>query len=335
MSVEDPRDGHLSEFFPGYEPPPPPPKAHLEVGLYADVSHEDYHADPCARPSLSSGVARMIVDESPLHAHLIHPRLGAAGGKNSRVFDRGTMLHLLLLGKGQDFVEIEADNYKKAWAQQQRDAAYADKRVPVLSRELEEYNRIVKIFREKLAATVDDAGQPDPVVFDGESELTGIWEEPIAGAADAGPVACRLRADHWRPQRLEILDVKTTVKSVSPRSIARQLYDNGADVQHAHYTAGMSSLVDGAQGRVRMRYLFLEVNPPHDVVVIEPNGEYRELGRRRWSRALRRWAACLGADAWPGHSGGRTLRISPPKYAVNDDAEADMAAMGPPSRPDF
>lgn len=297
----------------------------LGVGVYADVSHEDYHADPGERPSLSSGVAKVIVEESPLHAHLIHPRLGAGGVVHSRVFDRGTMVHLLLLGKGQAFVEIETTDYKTKVAQQQRDAAWASGLVPVLSRELEEYRRLAEIFRQKLKAQIDDDGQPDPVLFDGESELTGLWEED--------GVLCRLRADHWRASALELLDVKTTIKSVSPRAIARQMYDNGTDIQCDHYTRGMEKLVD-AQGRVRMRFVYLEMKPPYDVVVAEPDGTMRELGSRRRRRAKDRWAACLKADDWPGHSGGRTIRIAAPGYALHGDLDAEVASMVP-FPPDF
>ena len=36
----------------------------------------DYHADPGETPTLSASIAKRIVNESPLHAWLKHPRLG-------------------------------------------------------------------------------------------------------------------------------------------------------------------------------------------------------------------------------------------------------------------
>ncbi|WP_242401117.1 hypothetical protein [Acetobacter okinawensis] len=43
-------------------------------GIY-DLPEAQYHADPCPTPSLSNSVARILLDESPMHAHFSHPRL--------------------------------------------------------------------------------------------------------------------------------------------------------------------------------------------------------------------------------------------------------------------
>jgi hypothetical protein len=349
MPVNDEFRGFGAEFFPPIQTDPRD-RPRIGVGLHTDVAHEHYHVDPCETPSLSSGVVRRLVDESPLHAHLIHPRLGGHSATHyARVLDRGTMIHLLLLGKGQEFVEVEADSYKTQAARAARDGAYAEGKVPVLSRELEEYMKVVRIFKAKLLDQVDDDGNPDPIEFDGDSELTGVWR-------DEDGVLCRLRADHWRAHRREILDLKSTDKSVSPRACASTLVGNGGDIQHEHYTRGMTALA-GEGEPIRMRYVFLEMKPPYDVVVVEPDGTLMELGARRWRRGRDRWRASLTqhmsavdacacgaakgrthADfcsvAWPGHSRGRTIKIAAPKWAQHQDLDAEIASFVP-DKPEF
>ena len=45
-----------------------------EPGVYS-LPDDAYHADPCPGPSLSSSVAKLMLDRSPLHAWHAHPRL--------------------------------------------------------------------------------------------------------------------------------------------------------------------------------------------------------------------------------------------------------------------
>ena len=44
-------------------------------GIY-EIPATEYHADPCPEPSLSASVARTLIDRSPLHAWMKHPKLG-------------------------------------------------------------------------------------------------------------------------------------------------------------------------------------------------------------------------------------------------------------------
>ena len=41
--------------------------ANLEPGIH-NLSAEVYHADPCVKPSLSSSIANVLLQQSPLHA---------------------------------------------------------------------------------------------------------------------------------------------------------------------------------------------------------------------------------------------------------------------------
>ena len=50
----------------------------LSEGIHLGVPEATYHADPCIEPSASSGILRLLMDRTPMHAHAAHPRLGGA-----------------------------------------------------------------------------------------------------------------------------------------------------------------------------------------------------------------------------------------------------------------
>ena len=71
-----------------------------DPGLY-DMPEADYHADPCPEPSLSSTLARLMVNRSPRHAWTASPRLNPDHEPvNKETFDVGRAAHAVLLGRG-------------------------------------------------------------------------------------------------------------------------------------------------------------------------------------------------------------------------------------------
>lgn len=284
------------------------------VGLYEDISHEEYHGDPAELPSLSSSMAHLLVSKSPLHAWYKHPRLGGGAGESTRAMDRGTMIHKLLLGRGQDFAEIEADSYRTDRAQRQKAGAIADGLIPVLSHELESYQAMATIYRDKLKK------RKEPIVFSGPTEVTGIFM--------LNGVLCRIRLDHWNRDEVMIDDIKTC-KSANPKDIALSMYNFGSDIQNVLYTSGVGVLIPELADRIRMRFIFLEAEPPYDVVVVELDGAFLDLGQKRVRRAIDTWAGCLSANDWPGYA-SETLRLAPPAWAAAADLERTLIAMQNP-----
>lgn len=62
------------------------------------MSAEAYHQDPAPQPSLSSSIAKILLDQSPRHAWLAHPKLNPnyVAEEDSR-FDIGTAAHVMML----------------------------------------------------------------------------------------------------------------------------------------------------------------------------------------------------------------------------------------------
>src|SRR3979411_2799004 len=87
------------------------PGSRLPVGLHFDVQAADYHADPCERPSLSSSIAKILIEKTPRHAWTAHPWLNPNFvPKQDSKFDLGSAVHELMLGKGVGYTVIEATN---------------------------------------------------------------------------------------------------------------------------------------------------------------------------------------------------------------------------------
>jgi len=68
-------------------------------GVY-DIPDKEYHADPCPVPSLSSTLARTLLNQSPLHAWTKHPRLNPDHEpEEKRTFDIGRVHQVLEINR--------------------------------------------------------------------------------------------------------------------------------------------------------------------------------------------------------------------------------------------
>lgn len=78
----------------------------LGPGLHR-ITADRYHADPMRVPSLSSTLARLVIDQSPLHAWTASPRLNPDWEpEEKKSFDIGRAFHREMLGEGEDYVVI-------------------------------------------------------------------------------------------------------------------------------------------------------------------------------------------------------------------------------------
>lgn len=285
------------------------------IGLHPDISADEYHADALGDvPTLSSSVAGVLVEQSPLHAWWAHPRMGKGGYEATEATDRGSILHKLLLGKGEDVVPVDAKDWRTDKAKDTRAAIRANGGIPVLAAALTEHERTAKIVRARLEA--------NGIVLDGASEVTGLWK--------SDGVLCRMRMDHLKASGDHvIIDLKST-QSAAPDAVAKSMVIYGADVQRAAYMDGYETICPDAAGRTKMLYAFFEAEAPHAVLVTEMAGTMRELGERKWKRARALWKRCLadgmGPEHWPGYASG-VVRIEAPAWALAKDLECELNQM--------
>ena len=119
------------------------------------ISAEEYHADPCESPSLSSSLASALLNQSPRHAWMQHPELNPdyRPEENSR-FDLGSAAHALLLeGNQAKIAIIEADDWRTKKAKEERDTARENGLLPVLAKHDFALKAMVKAAREFIETT--------------------------------------------------------------------------------------------------------------------------------------------------------------------------------------
>lgn len=272
-------------------------------GCY-DISAAEYHADPVEAISLSSGLVKVLVDQSPAHARLAHPRLNPNfRHANKREFDIGHAFHALFL-EGEDAATIiQADNYRTKAAQEARDAAYATGKIPLLPHDFNDVQRMAEAARRQLAAHEDS-----PNAFsDGKSEQTLIWQER--------GVWCRARLD-WKPNSRRVYtDLKSTSVSANPEQwIRTQLFGMGGDIQAAFYCRGIRKVL-GIKAPV-FQFCVVETEPPYAMSIIAVGEAVMTLADKKIDHALDIWAECLANDTWPAYPNRTAWAELPPYMAA-------------------
>lgn len=273
----------------------------LGPGIH-DISADAYHADPCRGPSLSSTLARLMLNRSPRHAWTAHPRLNPDyESKDSKTFDIGRAAHRAVLGKGGDFVaypeHLLASNgaastkAAKEWAEEMR----ARGMTPVKSDEFDAVNDMAAEIMARLAFM-------DLTFPPARSELTAI--------AEIDGVMCRAMIDHAPDDpRQPLWDIKTTMDA-SPQAVTRSIMAYGYDIQAAHYT----DVWRAATGEDRQfRFVFVEKEAPHECCVVQLGGDSMVMARKRTARARAMWRHCLTTGQWPGYP-AEIVQIELPEF---------------------
>jgi hypothetical protein len=275
-----------------------------KAGVY-DLSSDEYHNDPCAEPSLSSGMAKTMLEKSPRHAWMNSRRLNPNHEPENRtLFDLGRAVHSTILGADNDIVIVNAANYTTKAAQEAKRLAYAEGRTPVLPHQMAEINAMASAVRAQLAMHLeaDEAFVPGL----GKPEQTLVWQEPNG-------VWCRARLD-WRPNGGNVFpDLKSTGASANPDLWgSRTLFDSGFDVQAAFYCRGIRAVLGVHDPH--FRFVVAENEPPYALSVIELTPAAMAMASRKAEAAIDIFGWCLRNDRWPGYP-ARVCYVDPPAWA--------------------
>lgn len=275
----------------------------LAPGIY-DLPAEVYHADQmCAVPTLSSTLARLLINRSPRHAWFASPRLNPDHEPvEKKTFDIGRAAHRVVLGKGGDMVaypeHLLAKNgaasttAAKEWAEDIR----ARGMTPLKFADYDAVNDMAGEVMARLAwmeATFPPA----------RSELTAI--------AEIDGVMCRCMVDHAAEDpRQPLWDLKTTTDA-SPGAVERAIMTYGYDIQAAHYL----EVWKAATGEDRsFQFVFVEKDAPHECCVVRLAPDALVMARKRTARAREIWRQCLTSGEWPGYPADIILLDLPEWY---------------------
>lgn len=289
------------------------------IGLVA-MPPEQYHADPCAVPSLSSTIAHALVAKSPAHAYLQHPRLGGKGLAPTAAMDEGSLMHELILRDDDELkarlVIVKADDWRTKIAREQRDEARAAGKLAVLSHDYDE----ARIACAHIFARLIDLG----VKLNGASEIAAFWQE---SANDGTVVQCRGMFDHLLRADGIIYDLKKS-RTAHPKAIRKHVESYGYHIQATAYTRALERIDPALAGKVRFRWIFIEAEAPYGVTLAEPAGSMRRLGEACWSQAVDTWAHCVAVNDWPAYPRD-VVRVEASPWALEGaftDDEGEVAA---------
>lgn len=242
-----------------------------------------YSADPCPTPALSNSLIKPLLQQSPYHAGLQHPKLNPDRAvENGKAFDLGTAAHALLLEGADRCRVIEADDYRTKAAREERDLAYADGVTPLLRAQYDAAKVMVERAREYLEHT-EFAG----VLQRGKPEQSFFWQELN--------IWLKARADFLTDERDLILDYKST--GLDPRRWQRAMTDHGYDTQSMLYQRGMSVLGHSS----RFVFLVQETCEPYACWLVDARESMRELAGMKIARAIRTWGECLQQQRFPSY----------------------------------
>lgn len=274
----------------------------LQEGIHADVPMREYVGDPAPAPSLSAGIARLLLGRSPLHAWWFHPRLGRHPSEDSSRADLGSAVHAALFGgPGLAYAPAEFGDWRKKDAQAFRDGARERGEIPLLAHQRQEVDEIAGIAELRLRSL----GVTD-------CERTMVWEDNAW---------CRSRPDCLSPDPARTLqvDYKTATNADPEAWIRSCIISGGYDLQAGLVLRGLRHLL----GDARREFLFLvqEIEPPYCLSVVGLDPEFLELAARKVDRAIDLWAACLSANRWPAYD-ERTHYAAPPTWSLMAEEEA-------------
>lgn len=268
----------------------------LGAGFHPNLPKNEYLADPCHRPSLSSSIASLLLQRSPAHAFAAHPRLGGHRSDPTEAMLKGSLLDSLLCGGDAEIIESPYDEYRTKEAREWRDAQSATGKLAVKRKDLEYAKKAADYIRENLLSLgVELTGQP---------QTSAIWE--------SNGVLCRGRFDYWNPSEALLIDLKTC-DSAAPGGLGNKFVSFGYAVQWAAYVQAIETLIPELQGRVRMIFACAETEAPYACTVATLGGTMRAFGQWQWKRAVETWGRCLESKQWPAY--GET-EVEAPAWAV-------------------
>ena len=261
-----------------------------QPGVHLDMPEDQYHSDPCERPSLSSSLGKVILSQSPLHAWTAHPRLNPDfETANERKFDLGKAVHAICLEDRPERIAIipHAD-YRTNAAKAARDEALAAGLMPLKTAEYEQALAIATAMRRELPLFKEGAA-----FADGVSEVTLIWEEP-------GGVLCRARIDRMSNDRRHLFDVKTDGQSAHPDAFGRKIINMGYDFSAAFYLRGFRKCFPDLPAP-EWSWLAVETDPPHGVSITGLDEAGYAIAEHQVEIAIALWRECMRTGVWPGY----------------------------------
>lgn len=266
-------------------------------GVYRGVDANAYFADPCPEPSFTQSLAKILIEQSPLHAYQAHPRLNVLAADEddgeTEKYDKakaiGNAAHAIMIRRGKKIAIIEAKDFKTKAAQTDKQAAIMTGCEPVLRKHYNIANDMVIAANDQLR----HIGGCENAFTNGDGEVViancenGIW--------------LRSMCDWITPDLREIWDYKTSGMSASPYATGKMMASGGWHIQAAMHERILDAIDPKGAGRRKYLYVAQENSDPFALTVNQIGEAALTIGRKQLDYAFRVWAHCLTKGKWPAY----------------------------------
>jgi hypothetical protein len=292
----------------------------ISAGIFRDLPADVYFADPCVEPSFTQSLAKILIEQSPLHAKLAHPRLAppkAEDEEDDEKYDKakaiGNAAHALMLGRGKAIAVGEFDSWRSKDAKAFKAVAIEAKREPVLRKHFDVAVAMVCAANDQLEH-----------IPGAEHAFGGGGASEVVIAACDGGLWCRSMIDWMTDDLREVWDYKTSGMSVSPYATGKLMASGGWHIQAAMHSRILDAIDSDGAGRRRFYYVAQENEAPYSLTVNEIGEAALTIGRKQLAYAIGLWRDCMAANNWPGYP-QRIIRPELPGWAENSWLAREVA----------
>lgn len=290
----------------------------VEAGIYRDIDSAVYYADPLPTPSFTQSLAKVLNDQSPMHAREENPRLASPtedddeAEKYVKAQAIGNAAHKMILHRGKDVEIIDAKDFKGGDAKKLRDEANTAGRVPILKKHMLIADRMVQRAYEQLLVHEDrDA------FTNGSGEVMICWQED--------GVWFRSLVDWLSHDLRTVDDYKSSGMSMAAHVLGKRAEAGGWHVQAGMIERGLNVLDPDGAGRRRFRFIAQEqAGYPFGLNVMHMNEYWMTFGRKMIDQAIERWKIAIQSGEWECYP---TRGITPdfPGYRETDWLAREVA----------
>ncbi|WGR74309.1 MULTISPECIES: PD-(D/E)XK nuclease-like domain-containing protein [unclassified Bradyrhizobium] len=264
-------------------------------GIFKDFPTAAYFGDPTPTPSLTQSLAKVLIEQSPLHAFQQHPRLNVKpadeddGEKYDKARAIGNAAHKLMLDRGKDMSVGEFEDWRTGAAKAFKLASLQEGKEPILRKHFDAAGAMVDAALEQLSRIPGTQnafthGDAEVVIANCEN---GIW--------------LRSMIDWITPDLREVWDYKTGGVSASPYATPRRMADAGWHIQAAFHERILDAIDPKGAGRRKFFYVAQENEGPFALTVNQIGEAALTIGRKQVSYAINTWTHCLRRNTWPAY----------------------------------
>ncbi len=266
-------------------------------GIYTDMTAAEYHGDCCPKPSFSQSLGKILLDQSPAHARLAHPKLAPPIVDEDEEPEKyvaataiGNAAHAVLLGRGKQIAVGDFDAWRSKDAQKFKTEALAAGKTPILPHHMARAFAMVDAARKQLTAM----GLTSPFdALNGDPEVVLAWKERDLWA--------RTMIDWLEHDHRLVIDYKSSGLSCAPHAVEDRPSVMGWDMQAAMHERGLDALDPVSAGRRKHLYINQENEPPYALTVILISEADLTMGRKKLAMAMDIWARCMVSGTWPAY----------------------------------